>query len=51
MKGFDVWLQNNSGVKYSDENIYYTPYDAEYWELDWTTYATIDFPALVNVIK
>ena len=50
-QGFDVWMQNNSAVKYSDENIYYTPYDKEYWQIDWITYGTDDFPALVDVIK
>ena len=33
--GFDVYLPNNSGTKYSQEHILYTIDQPEFWALDW----------------
>ena len=50
MMGFDVYMANNSGVKYCQENDFYTVEDEEYWAMDWSTYGVYDLPALVKVI-
>ena len=49
--GFDVWLQNNSGVEYSQTHDVYTVEDEEFWEIDWQTFAQYDFPALTREIQ
>ena len=49
--GFDIWIQNNRGTKYSQEHDLYTTDDREFWQMDWSTYGTIDFPLLVSFIQ
>ena len=49
--GFDVWLQNNSGVEYSQTHDVYTVDDKEFWDIDWQTFALYDFPALTREIQ
>ena len=51
MMGFDVWMANNSGTQYSQENDLYTFDDYEYWAMDWSTYGVYDLPALVEEIQ
>ena len=48
--GFDVWLANNSGTKYSLEHDVYTVEDEEFWQIDWRINGIYDTPALVNEI-
>lgn len=48
--GFDVWMANNAGTKYGWEHDVYTTDDKEFWDIDWTTNAVYDFPALVAEI-
>ena len=49
--GWDVWITNNSAVQYSQEHDTWTPYDKEYWAMDWRKYALYDFPAAVAEIR
>ena len=49
--GYDVWITNNSAVQYSQEHDTWTPFDKEYWTMDWRKYALYDFPALVAEIR
>ena len=49
--GWDVWITNNSAVTYSQEHDTWTPYDKEYWAMDWRKYALYDFPAAVAEIR
>ena len=49
--GFDVWMANNSGIKYSQVHDTYTVSDREFWNLPWEKFGQYDTPALVNLIK
>lgn len=49
--GFDVYLTNNSGVLYSQENDKYTVDDEEFWAMDWSKYGVYDLPAAVKEIQ
>ena len=48
--GFDIYLTNNSGVKYSQENDMYTVDDKEFWQIDQRTYGVYDIPAATRYI-
>lgn len=49
--GFDIYLTNNSGVKYSQVNDKYTVDDREFWAMDWSKYGVYDLPAAVTEIQ
>ena len=51
LKGFDVYMANNSGVKYSQQHDVYTVDDPEFWDIDMYTKGVYDFPALVTEIQ
>lgn len=49
--GFDVWMGNNRGTKYSAENTQYTDKTSEeYWNWSWGEMGTIDAPAFIDRI-
>ncbi|XP_058760913.1 triacylglycerol lipase 2-like [Vicia villosa] len=48
--GFDVWLVNGRGTKYSTGHTSLTPNDAAYWEWTWDELAGYDLPASVEYV-
>jgi len=49
--GYDVWLGNVRGNRYSRAHIKYDPrHDEEFWDFSWSDMANIDFPAMVYYI-
>lgn len=48
--GFDVWLANNAGTKYSQVHTTYTVDDQEFWDLPWNKFGQYDLPALTEYI-
>jgi len=49
--GYDVWLTNNRGSRYSHEHKDMTASDDEYWQFSFDEMAAYDLPANVNYIK
>lgn len=49
--GYDVWLTNNRGTKYSHEHKDFTADDDRYWEFSFDEMAEYDLPANVGYIK
>lgn len=50
-KGYDVWLGNNRGGKYSLKNDKYTVKDAEFWDFSFQEMGRYDVPAFLKFIK
>lgn len=49
MQGYDVWLGNSRGNKYSRNHTVYNPdIDKEFWDFSWQHMGTFDVPAQVN---
>lgn len=48
--GYDVWLGNNRGNKYSKEHLYLKPTSKEFWDYDWEEIGTYDVPAMTDYI-
>jgi lysosomal acid lipase/cholesteryl ester hydrolase len=49
--GFDVWLANSRGNKYSRDHTHYNPdTDAEFWNFSFIEMAMFDLPAMVDYI-
>ncbi|KAL9681878.1 hypothetical protein QQ045_013667 [Rhodiola kirilowii] len=46
--GYDVWLSNTRGTKYSSGHTSLSAYDLAYWDWSWDELATYDLPALVQ---
>lgn len=42
--GYDVWLGNSRGNKYSDRNVYMSSSSAEFWDFDWQEMGQEDIP-------
>jgi len=50
--GYDVWLTNIRGNKYSQEHVKLNPKkDYEFWTFSWDHFAKYDLPAMVNYVK
>lgn len=49
-QGYDVWLGNNRGNKYSDKHTTLDPKSKEYWMFDWEDMGTKDVPAMIEFI-
>jgi pimeloyl-ACP methyl ester carboxylesterase len=51
-KGYDVWLGNSRGNKYSRKHVHLDPdWDDSFWFFDWEDMGTYDVPANVDYIK
>ncbi|GMI66259.1 Myzus persicae-induced lipase 1 [Hibiscus trionum] len=49
--GFDVWLANTRGTKYSSGHTSLTPNDSAYWEWSWDELVHYDLSALVQYVN
>ncbi|KAK4194545.1 putative sterol esterase [Triangularia verruculosa] len=49
-KGFDVWLGNNRGNKYSKKSIRYSPTTTEFWNFSIDQFALHDIPNSISYI-
>ncbi|KAK1931101.1 Lysosomal acid lipase/cholesteryl ester hydrolase [Phytophthora citrophthora] len=49
--GYDVWLGNSRGNRYSNESINYTTDDDEFWNFSWEDMGLYDLPAVINYIQ
>lgn len=50
--GYDVWLGNQRGIKYSlDHKILDSTKDREYWEFSFTEMGKYDLPAQINFVR
>jgi len=47
-EGYDVWLGNNRGNKYSYKHLQYSPKDDAFWDFCIDDFALSDVPAMVN---
>jgi len=48
--GYDVWLGNNRGNRWSDTHTTLDPKKKEYWDFDWEDMGTKDTPAVIDFI-
>ncbi|MCH94377.1 triacylglycerol lipase 2-like [Trifolium medium] len=48
--GFDVWLVNGRGTKYSTMHTSLSPNDMAYWDWSWDELANYDLPASVQYV-
>jgi lysosomal acid lipase/cholesteryl ester hydrolase len=48
--GYDVWLGNNRGNKYSHKHIYYKPTEDRFWDYSLDELALFDVPACIEFI-
>ncbi|KAL4720096.1 hypothetical protein ACJJTC_004440 [Scirpophaga incertulas] len=49
--GYDVWMANIRGNKYSKEHIRYKEKSKEYWNFSWHEVAVFDVPAVIDYIQ
>lgn len=49
-KGYDVWLGNNRGNKYSKKSIHYAPTEDKFWNFSMDQFAFHDIPDSINYI-
>lgn len=49
-KGYDVWLGNNRGNKYSKKSIHYSPNDVAFWDYSMDDFAFHDIPNSIEYI-
>jgi hypothetical protein len=43
--GYDVWVGNSRGNRYSREHTQHTTKDREFWDFTWSEMADYDLPA------
>lgn len=48
--GFDVWLGNNRGTRYSRNHVRISPLSKHFWNFSWTEMAEFDLPAEVEYV-
>lgn len=48
--GWDVWLGNNRGTRFSQKHVSMNPKSKEYWMFDWEDMGTKDLPAIIDFI-
>lgn len=49
-EGYDVWLGNNRGNKYSYKHLQYSPKEAEFWDFCIDDFALSDIPAMLGYV-
>ena len=49
-QGYDVWLGNNRGTRYSQNHVTLDPKSAEYWRFSQEEYGLKDLPAFIDHI-
>lgn len=50
-KGYDVWITNNRGNKYSKEHLQFNIHDDQFWDFTIDDFAKYDFPTNIENIK
>jgi lysosomal acid lipase/cholesteryl ester hydrolase len=48
--GYDVWLVNTRGNKYSNKHAFLDPKSEKYWDFSWEEVGTYDLPAITEYI-
>jgi lysosomal acid lipase/cholesteryl ester hydrolase len=48
--GYDVWMGNNRGSKYSHGHLTLSPHDHAYWDYYQEDMARYDLPAFINFV-
>jgi pimeloyl-ACP methyl ester carboxylesterase len=48
--GYDVWLGNNRGNRWSDTHVNMTKTDKKFWDWDWEEMGTLDTPQVISYI-
>ena len=48
--GYDVWMGNNRGNRYSQTHVNLDPKSKEYWDFSWEEMGTKDTPAVIDYI-
>ncbi|RDL40838.1 uncharacterized protein BP5553_00817 [Venustampulla echinocandica] len=49
-KGYDVWLGNNRGNKYSKKSVHHSPTDTAFWDFSMDEFAFHDIPNSISYI-
>ncbi|CAN1783928.1 Triacylglycerol lipase 2 [Linum perenne] len=49
--GYDVWIANGRGTKYSSGHVSYAPDDKAYWNWSWDEMVAFDLPAMVDYVN
>ncbi|XP_075082071.1 triacylglycerol lipase 2-like isoform X5 [Nicotiana tabacum] len=49
-EGYDVWIANTRGTKYSQGHTSLSPQDPEYWEWSWDELVDFDLPATLKYV-
>ena len=50
-QGYDVWLGNNRGNKFSREHIKYTQSQTAFWDFSFQDMGQFDVPSTINIIR
>ena len=50
-KGYDVWLGNNRGNKYSRNHVSIKPNDKKFWDFSFHEMGLFDIPSMVKFIQ
>ncbi|XAR51990.1 Triacylglycerol lipase [Bertholletia excelsa] len=50
-KGFDVWIANTRGTRFSRRHVSLDPRDPEYWNWTWDDLVTHDLPAVIDFVS
>ena len=48
--GFDVYLANSRGNRYSREHVILKPNEPEFWKWSWQEMAKYDLPATIDIV-
>lgn len=49
--GYDVWMGNNRGNRYSTKNIYFNNSTENYWAFSSDQMAKHDFPTMIQYVR
>ena len=49
-EGYDVWLGNNRGTRWSETHISMDKKNKDFWQFDWEDMGTKDTPAVIDFI-